>query len=27
VPDFTRGHWSKIRLGLDSPQTAMPAVP
>jgi predicted dehydrogenase len=27
VPDFTRGHWNKIRLGLDSPQTAMPAVP
>ena len=27
VPDFTRGHWQRIREGLDSRQTAMPAVP
>ncbi|MFF2272285.1 Gfo/Idh/MocA family protein [Agromyces sp. NPDC058136] len=26
VPDFTRGEWKKLRLGLDSVRTAMPAV-
>jgi hypothetical protein len=26
VPDFTRGHWQRIREGLDSRPTAMPAV-
>ena len=27
VPDFTRGNWQKLRLGLDSQQTEMPPVP
>lgn len=26
VPDFTRGEWKKLRLGLDSTRSAMPAV-
>lgn len=26
VPDFTYGDWSRLRLGLDSQQSAMPAV-
>lgn len=26
VPDFTRGEWSKLRLGLDSRETDMPPV-
>lgn len=26
VPDFTRGDWKKLRLGLDSVRTTMPAV-
>lgn len=26
VPDFTRGEWKKLRLGLDSVRTTMPAV-
>ena len=26
VPDFTRGEWKKLRLGLDSARSAMPAV-
>ncbi len=26
IPDFTRGHWSKLRVGLDSRESDMPAV-
>jgi Oxidoreductase family, NAD-binding Rossmann fold len=26
VPDFTRGRWDELRLGLDSPETEMPPV-
>ena len=26
VPDFTRGRWAELRLGLDSPETEMPPV-
>lgn len=26
VPDFTRGEWKKLRLGLDSTRSTMPAV-
>ena len=27
VPDFTRGDWAKLRLGLDSVETDMPPGP
>jgi hypothetical protein len=26
VPDFTRGRWAELRVGLDSVETDMPAV-
>ncbi|GAB4065512.1 Gfo/Idh/MocA family oxidoreductase [Angustibacter speluncae] len=26
VPDFTRGNWDRLRVGLDSPQTEMPPL-